>query len=265
MNIKKLPRISCVYKIVSPSGKVYIGQSVDFFARIRSYRKNLTIGQPILYHSVQKYGWKAHDFTILRMCKHEMLTYWEGYYMELFRSRDKKYGMNVRYAGHKGNLSEESKRKIGIKNKGINSSSYQKTGKLSKLSKPVLQLDLTGNIVKRWDAIADIVREFGYHSTNISKCCKGQVFSVYGYNWVYEHEFGNKKKFNARPPGESNFKPIDQFDLNGNFIKTFESVKGASESVSGSSGNLYSVCMGTQKSAYGYLWQYHNKEEPKCA
>jgi group I intron endonuclease len=47
-----------IYKITSPSGKCYIGRTVNFYHRMSQHKKvserSATVG---LYHAVQKYGW----------------------------------------------------------------------------------------------------------------------------------------------------------------------------------------------------------------
>ncbi len=190
------------------------------------------------------------------MCKSDLLTYWESYYMELFMSRNKKYGLNVRYAGHRGKLSEETKKKIGDKNRGSNSSSYQKISKLSKLSKPVLQFDLKGNEVKRWDCITDIKRELGYHTTNISKCCKGKLNSAYGFNWVYESKINEEKEYKTMSKAEAVYTQVDQFNLSGDFIKSHKSISKAAKSVFGLNSGISAACAGRQLTSYGFIWKY---------
>lgn len=51
-------KIIGIYKITSPSGKIYIGQSRDLDKRLKSYKcgSSKTKGQPKLYNSFEKYG-----------------------------------------------------------------------------------------------------------------------------------------------------------------------------------------------------------------
>lgn len=50
----------------------------------------------------------------------------------------------------------------------------------------VCQYDIYGNHIKTWDALSDIRTELGFATTNISKCCKGQIKSSNGYIFLYE-------------------------------------------------------------------------------
>ncbi len=53
-------------------------------------------------------------------------------------------------------------------------------------------------------------------------------------------------------------KPISQFSLSGEFIRTYNSMGEASLAMGGKrdSGNVNKVCQGRQKTAYGFLWKY---------
>ena len=60
-------------------------------------------------------------------------------------------------------------------------------GKFSKenhSSKPIIQ-SVLGIFVKRWDCVADIVRETGFSQGTISSCALGKRKSAYGFNWNY--------------------------------------------------------------------------------
>jgi len=58
-----------IYKITSPSGKIYIGQTMDVGKRKKSYEKLKCKGQPKLYNSLVKYGFSEHIFEIIEECE----------------------------------------------------------------------------------------------------------------------------------------------------------------------------------------------------
>lgn len=58
-------KIVGIYKIVSPSGKVYIGQSGDIDKRFKTYSNLQCKGQTLLYKSFIKYGVENHQFEII--------------------------------------------------------------------------------------------------------------------------------------------------------------------------------------------------------
>jgi len=53
-------------------------------------------------------------------------------------------------------------------------------------------------------------------------------------------------------------KKINQYDLEGNFIQSFNSLTEAANAVHGSKGNISQVANGKYKTAYGYKWKYDN-------
>ena len=58
---------------------------------------------------------------------------------------------------------------------------------------------------------------------------------------------------------EANSRKIDQFDLSGNYLNTFNSAIEAAESLGKTSGDtITNVCRGRAKTSYGYIWKYNN-------
>lgn len=73
-----------IYKITSPSGKIYIGQSVNILSRINAYKSARCFNQPIILKSILKYGWENHLFEIVCECEQFELNEKERYYQEMF-------------------------------------------------------------------------------------------------------------------------------------------------------------------------------------
>ena len=55
-----------------------------------------------------------------------------------------------------------------------------------KCSKPVIQYNKQGNLIKEWPSIMEVERSLGFDRGNISKCCLGKLKSAYGFKWQYE-------------------------------------------------------------------------------
>lgn len=51
--------------------------------------------------------------------------------------------------------------------------------------RPVLQMSITGEIIKVWHKQSEAARELGLWQQNISKCCKGIYVQTGGYKWKY--------------------------------------------------------------------------------
>lgn len=107
----------CVYKHISPSGKVYIGitgqEPEKRWQNGNGYKKN-----PFFYRAILKYGWEnfEHEILMTDLSKTEA-TDLEKYFIFLYRSNDKDYGYNCTCGGDGISgfkHTNESKRKIGI-------------------------------------------------------------------------------------------------------------------------------------------------------
>src|ERR1700681_3759268 len=78
-------KICGIYKITSPTGRIYIGQSCDilYYWNARYKRKTLFCkSQPKLYNSLLKHGWQAHKFDVVEPCIEEQLNEKEVYYID---------------------------------------------------------------------------------------------------------------------------------------------------------------------------------------
>lgn len=132
-----------IYKITSPSGKVYIGQSKDIRKRFLKYHSIENTGeQPAISRSFKKYGVDNHIFEVIEECIFEDLNirerYWQDYYNVLkdglncvltetdelpkvvFQETRDKIGF-----GNKGKIiSEETRLKISTSTKGEKNSKF---------------------------------------------------------------------------------------------------------------------------------------------
>lgn len=107
-----MTKIIGIYKITSPSGKIYIGQSVNISHRFSRYRGLDCKGQPLLYRSLKRYGAKKHRLEIITQCERNQLDSLEKYYIELFQTYNNEYGLNLREGGNSTIVSEATRKKI---------------------------------------------------------------------------------------------------------------------------------------------------------
>lgn len=97
-----------IYKITSPSKRIYVGQSVDIKSRWRAYKNETNNGQTLLERSFKKYGYDNHKFEILQVCTKEELNNLEIYYIQLFDTFDGKFGLNLKGGGQSGGICSEA-------------------------------------------------------------------------------------------------------------------------------------------------------------
>jgi group I intron endonuclease len=73
-----------VYKITSPSGKIYIGQSICIKGRWKQHHRDRNRFKMPLYRSFQKYDYFNHLFEVIEECLFEELNirerYWQDFY-----------------------------------------------------------------------------------------------------------------------------------------------------------------------------------------
>lgn len=86
-----------IYKITSPSNKIYIGQAVNIDKRFARYKNLDCKSQVRIYRSLKKYGFDNHVFEIIEECDISELNvrerYWQEYYDVLNEN-----GLNCCYA-----------------------------------------------------------------------------------------------------------------------------------------------------------------------
>ena len=118
-------KIGVIYKITSPSKKIYIGQTINLKNRLNKYKSFDCKKQIKLYNSIMKYGWDLHIFEILEEINCEenkkLLNEREIYWIKTLNSFNSPFGLNCTEGGN-GNVgrkcSEETKKKISLGNKG---------------------------------------------------------------------------------------------------------------------------------------------------
>lgn len=156
-----MEKICGIYKITSPSGGIYIGQSVDVIRRKYGYSGKAGIGQVRIHNSIMKYGWEAHIFEVIHECSESELNYWEKYYIKYFDCFNTEHGMNLTEGGRDSKMMTQTKIKISNALKGIKRSDFTKekisiTRKIKKIG--VGKIPSNETRLKLSDAIKGIKR-----------------------------------------------------------------------------------------------------------
>lgn len=154
--------------------------------------------------------------------------------------------------------------------------SYNKVDKLEKKAKhsKVNQYDLNGKYLKTYDTQTAAAKANQLNLTAINNACTGKAQTSGGYLWrYYDTNLENpcedlkldapvityNQYTNNRKPKICNRLSIDQFDINGNYIQTYQDMQTAATAVGlKNKNNIWKACNGDQKTAGGYVWKYHN-------
>jgi group I intron endonuclease len=260
-----------IYKITSPSGKIYIGQSINIHLRWeRDYYTLQCKGQPKLYNSLKKYGYEYHTFEIIEECLIEYLNTKERYWQDKFSVLSGN-GLNLKLtstndrAGKHSFITKQKMSKFWNEyyknndgpNRGVKQSKETRLKKsLSAPTHPVFQYDLNGNFIKGWDRIIDVERQLSIANQTITHCCQGTKDSAGGFIWRYQDShielLENIKPVKSNKYGIS----INQYDLKGRFIREWTNMKIAGNELKIDNGSIGNCCKGKSKSAGGFIWKY---------
>ena len=115
----------------------------------------------------------------------------------------------------------------------------------------VYQFSLDGRLLGTYESAADAARVLGVNTSSITSVIYGQNKTCAGFYW------NNKNEFNFLPVKDVR-KQIDQYDINGNFINTYESAADAMRKMKFSnSTGITSCCKGKLKTSGSFVWRYH--------
>lgn len=116
--------------------------------------------------------------------------------------------------------------------------------------KKVYQYDLEGNFIKEYDTTIIAEKETGIKKELITASCRmGGKKQAMGSLWSYE----KFEKIEYKPYSKNN-KRVAQYDLEGNFIREFESIKEANTLLG--LHDVGAVCRGVRKTCGGYEWRF---------
>lgn len=115
-----------IYKITSPSGKVYIGQTKNIKQRLYFYSTYNCKTQTKLYNSIKKYGWCEHTFEILEEIDYDVdkLNELEVFYINEYGCLEN--GLNIRPGGKNSTISDDGRRRLSERMLGENNPMFGK-------------------------------------------------------------------------------------------------------------------------------------------
>ena len=144
----------------------------------------------------------------------------------------------------------------GEKNPMFGKNHKEETKKLirsTKKLKKILQYDTDGNFIKECNGYSEITKSLGIKKSNLTKCCNNKKSSntIGGYYWMFKQNDKIEIKIDKI---KTLTKFILQYDLRGNFIKEWSSIKEACDSIDVKS--LNGALNGKKDNLGGYMWRY---------
>ncbi len=136
-------------------------------------------------------------------------------------------------------------------------------GGLNPMAKKVFQYEMNGTFIKEWDCVSSASQSLKINAANIAECASGRSRqSAGGFRWSYDFK-ENLGPYIKNKPSSSfkkgqNSKRIIQLTMDGKYVKTWNSITEASQTLCINGGSISRVIRGTLKSAGGYKWEYAN-------
>ena len=249
----------CIYKILTPANKIYIGQTINYKQRVNSYKNYKSKRtQKKLIESFNDYGFEKHQFEILIKCDREKLCYWEKFYIQLFDSFNTDYGLNQTTGGD-NYIRKEYGYKISSYKLGKKRGSFSQEWRdnISKSHKGLVRSEKHLNNLKKAASIRK--NNNGYVFSDAQKEKYKLSLKIF-YNSPIGVELRAKQSENAKKRFS---KPILQYDLNGNFIKEWRSARSVFGELGINHPQVINCVNGKVKSASGYFWKRKEEIMPK--
>ena len=215
-----------IYKITTPTGKLYVGKSYKIKNRIADYRCRKNTSTGMLMRSIRKYGWESHKLEIIEEVENDRLSereiFWikelntyhyenenglnmtrggEGQKTTWMHNMERRKEQSRRFSGN-GNPfygkshSEENKCKSSIRERkrAIESGKTipkwgAEKGRL-KIIKPIICYDSNGVFLKEFISLSDAAKELNVHRSSISESCNFKVSGVEG-KYVFRYKTDN--------------------------------------------------------------------------
>ena len=233
-----------VYMHISPSGKKYIGitrQSLKKrFDNGRGYKRCYRFKK-----AIDKYGWDNIEHYLIKdnLSKEEAIKM-EIYLVEKYDTTNNKNGYNCSKGGNIPHITEETRRKRSIiaKNRVLSEEVKNKIRESNK--NKVISKETREKMSKsqRGKKISLETRKKMSLAKKGKKCSK---------EWI---ENANKRKY----------KKINMYDIENNYIKTFNSIKEACEHTGAQAGNITKCLKGERNTCAGYLWKLFEEDVIVC-
>lgn len=249
-----------IYKITSPSGKIYVGKTINYKRRVLDYKYGRVTNKKtsIIFDSIKKYGFENHVFEIVENCNDEVLNIKEIYWIDKLQSYvyENKGGMNLTKGGdgtsnkwkHDKNRvkkysdnwkTESNPAKIGkmftnewrknqservkkhAKDKGIKIPKWGIEKMLNLVRKKVLLYDTCGNFVKEFESITETAKYCNCAIESVRRAISKKYFLFNKFYLLYkDSEFINQKIEVFNRSLKSNKKPV--LTLNSDYEIIFE-------------------------------------------
>lgn len=252
-----------VYKITL-NNKNYVGSTskLTFYNRWMIHLKDLKRNKhhsSYLQNAVNKYSIDKLKFEIIEFVEPTKCIEREQYWIDTLNSYEKGYNSIPTAGSRLGSiLSEKTKEKIR------NTLVEKGKTEFKKLHKFIKVYDFQFNYIAKFDNVQECSEILNIKNDTIRAAIHNQPRIVNNNYYILTADFdinNNMDKILNNISRTKLLKKINQFDVNGNFIKTWDSLKEATEITNTTSilDNLKNRC----NSAGGFVWKYYKEPDNK--
>lgn len=226
--------IYCIENI--ENGKKYIGLTKDYVKRWYGHKRSFICGNRIstaMQNAINKYGVDKFKFYILIICFDDDMPYYEKEYIKKYKTLVKENGYNILEGGN-------SYRDVTEKDRNAIKEGQKRS---EKWKKALEEKRIGRKNCKHSDEDKKKISE------SLKKYYKNNSNSKVSVN-IEKH-----RQIMAKAVGRK----VDQYDKDGKFIKTYDSISEAERNTGVSNKNIAHVLRGRSQTAGGYCWQYHEE------
>lgn len=219
-----------IYCYTSPSGKRYIGQTIQSIsARAKSVNGKGYRRCPVFYKAIQKYGLENFYLEILEEAPIDLINEKEQEWIKFYNTQIPN-GYNISEGG-------------------------------SSNSKPVYQYKAdTGELIAGFNSLTEAARVNKLNTIQyISDCIHGRRKTAHGYIWdIHKYTKVEPQEYYPNKPIS-----IYAYNLNGTFYKKFNSIASAAKEIQCGRSDIKKVIQGKLNYAGGYIWTKQYKDSVK--
>lgn len=250
-------KLYTVYMHISPSGKLYIGITNQSPAYKRWKNGEGYYHNDYFQNAIRKHGWGNFKHEIL----HRGLTAEEATKIEIeliaeYKSDHKEFGYNLTDGGG-GRIglkhTEETKVKMSKAAKG-KTKSLEHRKNLSRAN----AIRFSDPMERKKMGLNRIGKKFTPEQCRkLSEIRTGYRFSEEAKKKMSESAIKSWDDARRKSAG----KAVEQYDLEGNYLRTFNTTAEAGRFLDKSYCHIGSVCNGKRKTSHGFIWRWKNGQD----
>lgn len=228
-------KIGLIYKYTSPSGKVYIGQTINEKDRKNSHKRSADKLNTYFAHAIKKYGFENFTYEVIIKFKPtpeiekllRVLNKLEEKYIKIYDSTNREKGYNIKIGGDNSPMQEETKEKL----------------RQEVLNRPEeWHKKLSTSAKKRCE-------EQGLTELQLKALELGRNGHIVSEETKQKHKESQRKRM----------KRVGKFDLENTLLEEFDCIADAARSISSDaaqktkSNKISECCNEQRKTIYGYI------------